>query len=116
MEARNAIITNTMLGYEDHGLFTFMLYLDYGGSGQGAGGYALDSWYEQKKKRVGWAYGIDVIARIMQVVGVEKWEDLKGKHIRARSDWGKVHAIGNFLKDDWMEFDHFFQSLSLNKE
>lgn len=39
---KNAKITHTMLGTEDHGIFTFMLHVDYDGSGQGIGGYALD--------------------------------------------------------------------------
>ena len=40
-EIKNAIITGTYLGIEDHGILTFWLYLDYGGSGQGFGGYQL---------------------------------------------------------------------------
>ena len=42
-EIKNAIITGTYLGIEDHGILTFWLYLDYGGSGQGFGGYQLDN-------------------------------------------------------------------------
>lgn len=35
-------ITDTMLGREDHGIFTFILYMDFNGSAQGAGTYGLN--------------------------------------------------------------------------
>ena len=38
-EIRNAVIQSTMLGYEDHGILTCFLHLDYSGAGQGFGGY-----------------------------------------------------------------------------
>jgi hypothetical protein len=43
IETKNAQIVDTMLGTEDHGIFSFSLNLDYGNSGQNAGGYALDT-------------------------------------------------------------------------
>jgi len=36
IEIKNAKITHTFLGFEDHDCFTFILELDYGGSVQGA--------------------------------------------------------------------------------
>lgn len=107
MRIQNAKITGTMLGFEDHGIFTFMISLDYGGSGQGAGGYALDGWDEKTKSRKGWKFGIDFISRILAVVGVETWESLPGKSIRVKSDFNKVLAIGNFLEENWLDFDEF---------
>lgn len=52
-ELRNAKIRHTMLGIEDHGIFTFVLDLDYGGSGQGAGMYCLDHHEDNKDYRPG---------------------------------------------------------------
>ena len=109
METRNAKIQSTMLGYEDHGIFTFMLYLDYGGVSQGAGGYSLDGYNKKEETRKGWKYGIDLLTRIMKVVGVDSWEKLKGKNIRVKSDHCKVYAIGNLLNDEWLNFDDFFK-------
>lgn len=111
METKNALITGTMLGIEDHGIMSFMLYLSYGGCGQGAGGYALDTPVKENGKflcRIGTAEGLSMIMRILEVVGVGKWEDLKGKHIRVKADLSAVHAIGNILKDDWLDFTSFF--------
>lgn len=101
IEEKNALIESTMLGYEDHGILTFSLHLKYDGSGQGFGGYALDQWSEAHKERISSRACGTVIKRILETVGVEKWEDLKGEHIRVRAEFNKVHAIGNFLKDKW---------------
>jgi len=111
IEIKNAIITSTMLGIEDHGVFSFSLGLDYGGGGQGAGGYCLDEPIKHKgkfQKRQGTAIGTELIAEILRVVGVMKWEDLKGKHIRVKASHFKVYAIGHILKDDWLDFETFF--------
>lgn len=105
----NAKITSTKLGIEDHGIMTFNLQLDYGGSGQGAGGYALCRYDKGLQKRVGTADGMDLIMRIMEVVGVEKWEDLAGKLIRVKQEHTKVHAVGNILSEEWLNFEEFFQ-------
>lgn len=118
IETKNAKITGTMLGVEDHGILSFMLYLDYGGSGQGAGGYCLDTPTKKPdgsfNRRVGTAAGMELIARILRVVGVEKWEDLPGQVIRVQATQNKIRAIGHFLKDEpknWLNFEEFFRGV-----
>ncbi len=115
VELKNALIEDTMLGYEDHGIMTCFLYLDYGDSGaQGAGGYCLDTPKKEKDgkfSRKGVALGMDLIMRILNIVGVSKWEDLKGKHIRVKASLSGVQAIGNFLKDDWLDFKEFYKEI-----
>lgn len=106
---KNATITSTMLGWEDHGIFTFVLHLDYGGSGQGAGYRSLDTFDKARDKRVGTAFGLSLMMRLLKVVGVRKWEDLKGKHIRVKSGHANVSAVGNFLREDWLDFEEFFE-------
>jgi len=101
IETRNATIKSTMLGYEDHGIFTAILNLDYGGAGQGFGLCFLDAYNDKTKEREGTAFGMQFIIEVMKVVGVESWESLKGKHCRVKADYEKVHAIGHFLKDEW---------------
>lgn len=97
-EIKNAKITATELGIE-HGSLTFMLTLDYGSSGQGAGGYGLGN------EESPWKYGVRCICAIMRIVGVNSWEELRGKHIRVKSDYSHVYAIGHFLEDKWFHFD-----------
>ena len=53
--------------------------------------------------------------RIMDTVGVEKFQDLKGKYVRvATKGWGdSVKIIGNIIKDKWFDVETFFAD---NKE
>ena len=90
-EIKNAKISGTVLGFEDHGILTCMLYLDYGGTHQGFGGYSLKH------------YGVDFIAQILRVVGVERWEDLIGKHVRVFANHDKVKSIGHIIEDRWYQ-------------
>lgn len=103
MEVKNAKITNTMLGCEDHGILSAWLTLDYGGTGQGFGGYALDGKPKDRGERSPHAACGLWVKRILEVVGVGKWEDLKGQHVRVRTNGGKVYAIGHLLEDKWFE-------------
>lgn len=50
--------------------------------------------------------------KIMDVVGVTNWEDLKGKYCRIKSDgWGSlVTTIGNILDDKWFDIGEFFKN------
>ena len=114
IEIKNAKITDTTLGGSDHGIMSFHLYLDYGGSGQGAGGYCLDTPIHQGGtfiRRIGTAAGMSLVMEIMKITGVEKWEDLPGKVIRVKADQSKVYAIGHYLKDDWLDFKRFFEEI-----
>lgn len=104
-EIRNARISSTHLGLEGHGIFSVMIDLDYDGGGQGFGGYALDRWVPDLKRRRGTAWGMEFIARVLRVVGVEKWEDLKGKYVRADAEFTKVHRIGHITADRWFDPD-----------
>ncbi len=81
-----AKIKSTMLGIEDHGILSCMIQVEYGGgSGQGIGGYCLDAPLRGADgkfiKRVGTAYGMEFVARIMRACGVSKWEKLVGRTI-----------------------------------
>jgi hypothetical protein len=96
---KNAKITRTMFGWEDHGILTFVLTLDYGGSGQGAGMICLSG----GKPTTYMERGLELLADLMGAVGVERWEDLPGKSVVAlfnRDEWSSpVRGIENFLGD-----------------
>lgn len=107
------VIRSTRLGYEDHGIFTAMIDLSFGGgsTGQGAGFMCLDRGYkpdpdDYKTIRVGTAYGLDHIMQIMRTVGVENWEDLKGKQVIAlrESRWGSIDGLAHTLNDNVLVF------------
>jgi hypothetical protein len=47
---------------------------------------------------------MEFIARVLDVVGVDSWEELPGKHIRVDHDeWGPIHRIGNIIEDKWFD-------------
>ena len=86
----NGTIKSTLIT-RSHNIPTCMLNIDLGNSGQGFGGHSLEY------------YGVDYLFKIMDVVGVNAWEDLKGKHVRVRSENGLLVAIGHIIKDVWYE-------------
>lgn len=95
MITKNAQITDTMLGFEGHGVLTCFIYLGYGSSSaQGFGGWSLGKEYTDK-----WIRGI------LKTVGVESWEKLKGQHVRVEldSEFGKIQRIGHLLEDNWFD-------------
>lgn len=108
---KNAIIESTMLGREDHGIMTFVLYIRFDdGLCCGVGGYALDEHDKVHNKRVFRAKSMEAISKVLEVVGVEKWEDLPGKYIRFEDNgWGStVTKIGNILSGKWFDLKEFF--------
>lgn len=108
-EIKNAKITGTMLGYEDHGIMTMIINLDYGdSSGQGFGLFALDTTNGKEypfRERVGSAFGLQAIIEVLSVVGVNTWEELPGKSVRVDASWDKVHRLGHYLEDKWVDID-----------
>lgn len=110
MEIRNAKITHTMFGREDHGIMTFMVFVEFGSCGCGIGGYAIDQYDRQSKSRVFSAKGLEAISKILETVGVETWEDLKGKYIRIKEPrlGGTIDEIGNLMEEKWFNLREFF--------
>jgi hypothetical protein len=65
----------TMLGYQDHGIFTLDLTLRNGPLARRVGGYVLGD-----KTGMAW------VREFMSVVGVRKWEDMEGNLVIALND------------------------------
>lgn len=107
-----AKVESTMLGWEDHGILTCMLRLNYGSSGQSAGGYTLDEpRHDPDGKftgRYGTAYGMEWIARAMKACGVRQWEDVKGRTIICLRDGdernGKIVGLKPLPTEEGEEF------------
>ncbi|WP_157454691.1 hypothetical protein [Carnobacterium maltaromaticum] len=109
----NAKITKTTLGYEDHGILTLFIHVKGDGWGVAIGGYSLDDYSKESEKRIATRKGLELIAEILSVIGVQNWEDLKGKNIRvdlSEGLGGKVKKIGNLIEDKWIDFEEFFKN------
>ncbi len=99
---KNALIEDARITTDDHNLLSAWLALDYGGSGQGFGGYSL---YLPKSFKhhdpAGPNYAGHFIWRVMEIAGVTEWTQLRGKMIRVNAGHCGVRAIGHIVKDDW---------------
>ena len=53
---------------------------------------------------------MEVISKILEVVGVDKWEDLPGKYIRFEDNGfgSNVTKIGNIIDEKWLDFRELF--------
>ncbi len=109
-EVRNARISNVSLTMEDHGVLCYFLTLEMNGAGCSYGGYVIGKGYLDADEFEGFSKGTEALMRIMDVVGVSRWEDLKGKYVRiVDPGWGGVvNKIGNIIRDKWFDQKDFF--------
>lgn len=76
-----AKIESTFLGFEDHGILTAYVNVNYGSASQGIGGYDL-------RDKAG-----PFIDRLLKACGVTSWEKLVGRTIYVLSEGGRVVGI-----------------------
>lgn len=111
-EIENALITRADLSMADYGALVLELTLEGSGWGVTFGGEVIGKGYVGAKDDYweGYSSGIEYIMRIMDVVGAERFNDLKGKYVRvAHKGWGSdVKIIGNILSNRWFDAESFF--------
>ena len=110
MRILNAKITKVSISMADHGCLTYELTLDMGGTGCVYGGIVIGKGYLGADHFEGYSKGTEALMRIMDVIGVERWEDIEGKYCRVVSDgWGSIISkIGNIIEDKWFDQRAFF--------
>lgn len=97
---------------EDHGCLTIYVHLRFKGSGQGFGGYVLDASDRARERRVGTAMGLDFVLRLLDLFGVDRLEEIRGRYVYAlRSGGWNGQIIGlelpepdgsaRFMVADW---------------
>jgi len=99
-EIINAVIERADISTEERGFLYCWLHLDYGGTGQGFGGYTLylpKTWTHHNMLSPAGHF----IFRVMEIAGVTKWDQLKGKTIRVMHNNSTIHSIGHIVKNDW---------------
>lgn len=109
---KNAIIEKADLQIE-RGVLTGWIFLIYANGGQGFGGSAL---YLEKgfaHHDIKAAFAGHWIFRVMQIAGVESWNNLVGKTIRTKGGGvgSTLTAIGHIIKDDWFNPELDFKDL-----
>ena len=106
-------VSGVRLGMEDHGIFTCDITIDFGGTGQGFGGYRLDTYNKVTKKCEGSAAGLDWIMRLMACFGVSNFDHIEGRTVYAirKEEYGNIVGLETpsfdpgtpFLIADWQE-------------
>lgn len=82
MEKKLAKIKSASLEIQERGILNFWIHVDYEeGCSQGVGGICLDDWDEELQRRVGTAYGCEVIRRLLLELQVNDFSEMKGKHM-----------------------------------
>jgi hypothetical protein len=100
-ETVNAIITGASISNDDHGCLSSWIHLEHERGGQGFGGFALYLPSDFTHSKIDTGYAGHWIWRIMEIAGVSRWDDLKGKTIRCITSHSNILAIGNIIKDEW---------------
>lgn len=112
MVIENVKITDVSLSMADHGCLTFDIAIKGNGFGCNIGGYCIGHGYLGADEFIAEnGHGLEAMMNIMNVVGVDKWENLKGKYCRIKTDgWGSiVKVIGNVIEDKWFDIGKFFE-------
>lgn len=116
----NALIKKADLSMADHGCMCLELVLEGSGWGTVYGGYVLGKGYVGADDDFfsGYAPGMESIIRIMDLVGCERFSELKGKYIRVATEgWGSsTNIIGNVITDKWFDQKDFFKSKKEDKK
>lgn len=111
-EILNAQVTNADLSMEDHGSLVLWLTLNGNGWGVGYGGYGIGKGYVGAAEFKGYAKGTELIMRVMDTIGVARFQELMGKYVRVAvnfsTDGGRVYIIGNIIEDNWFDIKDFF--------
>lgn len=110
-EIQNARITKVDLSMADHGCLTLALHVEGKGWGCCIGGYVLGHGYVGAEEFDGSPKGIEEIMRIMDVVGVNRFNEMQNKYIRVETEgWGgSIHKIGNIIEDKWFDYHEFYK-------
>lgn len=112
MKIENVKITKVSLSMADHGCLTFDIFVDGSGWSCAIGGYCIGHGYLGASEFTAEnGHGLEAMMHIMNVVGVDRWENLVGKYCRVQSDgWGStIKVIGNIIEDKWFDLEKFFE-------
>lgn len=93
-----ARVKDTMLGFEDHGIFTFAIHLEYYSAPE-----EINGRFYVGRQSGGQAAGLrggdvqGMVSEILKAVGVSEWDHLKGKMVWALSTNSGVYGLAGVL-------------------
>ena len=107
----NMAVRNANISMKECGAAELLMTIEGSGYGCIYGGYVIGHGYLGSKDFSGSDMGMESILRIMDVVGAETFNDIKGKYIRAafKGLGSSVKIIGNILEDKWFDIESFFE-------
>lgn len=110
-KVENAKITSVDLSMADHCVLCLEMGLEGGGWGCVFGGHVIGKGYLGADKFEGFSSGIEYLMEIMNVVGVERFNNMKGKYIRVATNGlgSSVKIIGNIIENKWFDVECFFK-------
>lgn len=111
MEIQNVKITKVGLEMGDYGNLIFKITIEGAGIRAIIRSYPIARGYLGAEEFVAEnGDGLVAMMRIMDVVGVERWEDLEGNYCRVKHDGlgSIVSVIGNIIDDKWFDVKAFF--------
>ena len=114
IKIQNAIIEAATISYGDRGFLDVWITMDYGGSGQGFGGYTLYLPKSFSHHTIESPAGHHIF-RCMEIAGVTNWDKMKGKSVRVLTENGLIKAIGHIVKDDWFNPSEDYAQLNKGK-
>lgn len=114
-EILNGKITATRLTMEDYASLVGTLTIEGAGWGVNYGCTKLGHGYLGADEFIGSAYGTEAIMRLMDTVGVAKWEDLKGKYVRVKFENSLATEIGNITENKWFSYKKLYEEKYKNE-
>ena len=112
MKTENVRIIRVSLSMADHGCLTFDIFVDGDGWSCAIGGYCIGHGYLGADEFIAEnGHGLEATMHIMNVIGVDRWENLEGKYCCIQSEgWGSpIKIIGNIIEDKWFDIGKFFE-------
>lgn len=110
MGIENAKIENVSITMADHGCLTFWITLEGDEWDTNYGGYVISHDYLGSETFESSSKGLEAMMRIMDTVGVARWEDLPNHYVRVEytSLGVPITKIGNIIEDKWFDIKEFF--------
>lgn len=102
VETKNAVIEAARIGLNERGFLECDLTLNYGGSCQGFGGFALHLPQHYTHHTLNTAAG-EYIMNVLKIADVDDFARLVGRCIRVSADWKKVYKIGHIVREEWFD-------------